>query len=416
MASNRKNFFSLGLIPNTSTTANAYPGDIEYLSSDGKLHVRGASANDAIVTEVLVSTLTNKTISGSTNTLLNISNGSLTNSSLTVNGNAVSLGGSTTITAVNPNALTIGAGLSGTSYTGSSSVTVAIDSTVVTLTGTQTLTNKTLTSPIINNPTSDIITAIGTTLTLNGTILKLNGLSVVSSLLSDFGGATGVTISSSNVANGITLTASAGTIKLNSNGNNVARVDANSFTALKPVQHVDNGGINYVAITAPSSVSSSYTITLPGSAPITNSQLSYDGTNYLWSSVSNASVAFSAINTSSQSISQGILTTLTGWTTENDTGFFVASTGIATITTAGRYSIAAAAYLNSGAGGTLFIYKNGSSIRQIGFGSNSQGANISAHSLVFAVNDSVVIKINVLGSGTVTLASGAFFSMVRTGT
>jgi hypothetical protein len=143
MASNRKNFFSLGLIPNTSTTANAYPGDIEYLSSDGKLHVRGASANDAIVTEVLVSTLTNKTISGSTNTLLNISNGSLTNSSLTVNGNAVSLGGSTTITAVNPNALTIGAGLSGTSYTGSSSVTVAIDSTVVTLTGTQTLTNKT---------------------------------------------------------------------------------------------------------------------------------------------------------------------------------------------------------------------------------------------------------------------------------
>ena len=44
------------------------------------------------------------------------------------------------------NTLTIGTGLSGTSYNGSIAVTVAIDSTVATLTGTQTLTNKTLSS------------------------------------------------------------------------------------------------------------------------------------------------------------------------------------------------------------------------------------------------------------------------------
>jgi VCBS repeat-containing protein len=42
-------------------------------------------------------TLTNKTISGASNTLTNIGNGSLTNSSITVNGSAVSLGGSVTI-------------------------------------------------------------------------------------------------------------------------------------------------------------------------------------------------------------------------------------------------------------------------------------------------------------------------------
>jgi hypothetical protein len=42
-------------------------------------------------------TLTNKTISGVSNTLTNIGNGSLTNSSITINGSAVSLGGSTTI-------------------------------------------------------------------------------------------------------------------------------------------------------------------------------------------------------------------------------------------------------------------------------------------------------------------------------
>ena len=94
-------------------------------------------------------TLTNKTISGASNTLSNIANASLTNSSVTVNGSSVSLGGSITITAVNPNALTIGTGLSGTSYSGSGAVTIAIDSTVATLTGSQTLTNKTLTSPVI---------------------------------------------------------------------------------------------------------------------------------------------------------------------------------------------------------------------------------------------------------------------------
>jgi hypothetical protein len=53
----------------------------------------------------------------------------------------------------NLNALTIGTGLSGTSYNGSAGVTIAIDSTVATLTGTQTLTNKTLTSPTINGAT-----------------------------------------------------------------------------------------------------------------------------------------------------------------------------------------------------------------------------------------------------------------------
>ena len=44
-------------------------------------------------------TLTNKTISGSNNTLSNIGNSSLTNSSITINGAPVSLGGSVTIEA-----------------------------------------------------------------------------------------------------------------------------------------------------------------------------------------------------------------------------------------------------------------------------------------------------------------------------
>ena len=60
-----------------------------------------------------------------------IPNSSLFYSSVTLNGTAVSLGGSGTITAANPYALTIGTGLSGTSYNGSSAVTIAISNTGV---------------------------------------------------------------------------------------------------------------------------------------------------------------------------------------------------------------------------------------------------------------------------------------------
>lgn len=55
----------------------------------------------------------------------------LTNTSVTVNGNSVSLGGSTTITANTTNALTLGTGLTGTSFNGSAAVTAAIDTSVV---------------------------------------------------------------------------------------------------------------------------------------------------------------------------------------------------------------------------------------------------------------------------------------------
>lgn len=53
----------------------------------------------------------------------------------------------------------------GISVSGSGDITIAIDSTVVTLTGTQTLTNKTLTSPTINAPT------INTSLTFDSVAL-----------------------------------------------------------------------------------------------------------------------------------------------------------------------------------------------------------------------------------------------------
>jgi hypothetical protein len=80
-------------------------------------------------------------------------------------------GGSGTTT----NALTIGTGLSGTSFNGSSAVTIAIDTTTtVDKTTAQTLTNKTLTSPVIstisNTGTITIPSTTGTLALTSGVI------------------------------------------------------------------------------------------------------------------------------------------------------------------------------------------------------------------------------------------------------
>jgi len=131
-------------------------------------------------------TLTGKTINGPDNTLTNIGNSSLVNSSTTFNGVAVALGASGTITANTTNALTIGTGLQGTSFNGSTGVTIAIDSTVATLTGTQTLTGKTIdggNNTLQNIPNSALTNSsvtIGTTaISLGSSSLTLGGLTSV---------------------------------------------------------------------------------------------------------------------------------------------------------------------------------------------------------------------------------------------
>jgi hypothetical protein len=123
-----------------------------------------------------------------------VTNAQLANSSITINGNSVSLGGSTTVTATATNALTIGTGLTGTSYNGSSAVTVAIDSTVATLTGSQTLTNKTMSGA--NNTFSNIpntaITGLGTMSTQDANNVNITGgtvsVSTVTATTGIFGG------------------------------------------------------------------------------------------------------------------------------------------------------------------------------------------------------------------------------------
>ena len=113
---------------------------------------------DTTITATLsgTQTLTNKTISGANNTI-SVTNG-----------------------------LTIGTGLSGTSYDGSAPVTIAIDSTVVTTTGNQTLTNKTINgsnNTLSNVPNSALVNSavtVGTTsISLGASTATLGGLTSV---------------------------------------------------------------------------------------------------------------------------------------------------------------------------------------------------------------------------------------------
>lgn len=89
---------------------------------------------------------------------------------------------------VTQSTLTIGTGLSGTSYNGTSAVTVAIDSTVATLAGTQTLTNKTisgasntLTNIANSSLTNSSLTIGSTSISLGATATTLAGLTSVTS-------------------------------------------------------------------------------------------------------------------------------------------------------------------------------------------------------------------------------------------
>jgi hypothetical protein len=118
---------TLTLSSTTSTTS----GRIAFDATGKQLEVGDGTVLRIFTADDAAATLTNKSISGATNTLSNIANASLTNSSTTINGTSIALGASGTITAANPNALTLGTGLTGTSYNGSAAVTAAIDTSVV---------------------------------------------------------------------------------------------------------------------------------------------------------------------------------------------------------------------------------------------------------------------------------------------
>ena len=162
-----------GFTPNTDTTGAVTLG--------GVLNVANGGTGAVTLTGYVYGNGTGVMTASTT-----IPNAGLANSSVTYNGVNVALGASGTITATNPNALTIGTGLTGTSYNGSAAVTIAIDSTVATLTGAQTLTNKTIsgaTNTLTNignaSLTNSSVTVGTTAIALGASSLTLGGLTSV---------------------------------------------------------------------------------------------------------------------------------------------------------------------------------------------------------------------------------------------
>ena len=141
------------------------------LTVNGVSIALGASGTVTAAAGTLTGTTLNSTVTGSSLTSVGtittgvwnatpITNSFLANSSITVNGTSIALGGSGTITAATTSTLTIGSGLSGGSFNGSTPVTIANTGVLTFSGGTTGLTP--------NTATNGAITLAGTLAVANG--------------------------------------------------------------------------------------------------------------------------------------------------------------------------------------------------------------------------------------------------------
>lgn len=125
------------IIPTQSSTP-ATPGTGKhaiYTNAAGQFSVMGSNGNAFAISRSLLSTSRVYTLPDSAGTLAlesrKIPNSGLVNSSFTINGSSISLGGSATVTANTPNLLTPNYGLSGSAFNGGSALGWVVDTTKV---------------------------------------------------------------------------------------------------------------------------------------------------------------------------------------------------------------------------------------------------------------------------------------------
>jgi hypothetical protein len=149
-------------------------------------------------------------LTAASNVAILIGNSGLTNTSVTYNGVAVALGSSGTITAANPSALTISTGLSGTSYTGSAPVTIAISNTAVTAAS---YGNASTVATFTVNAQGQLTAAANTAIAIANT--AVSGLGTMSTQNSNSVSITGGTIAA-NLVNATSTTAATATFATSS--------------------------------------------------------------------------------------------------------------------------------------------------------------------------------------------------------
>lgn len=225
---------STGLTPATPTSGVVTLGGTLNVANGGT----GANSLTGYVYGNGTSTMTASATIPTSDLSGTISNTQLANSSITINGNTVSLGGSTTVTATATNPLTIGTGLSGTSYNGSTAVTIAIANTGVTA-ASYGAASKTLTATV--NAQGQLTALAETPIAITNT--QVSGLGTMStqdaSSVAITGGAiNGTAIGASTPAAGTftTMAATSGTVSTSPSAStdiaNKAYVDSVASTGL----------------------------------------------------------------------------------------------------------------------------------------------------------------------------------------
>jgi len=246
--------FNKGIRFRSSSSAASAITLLDAVSTAGRV-VTLPDATTTLVGRDTTDTLTNKSISGSTNTLSNIANASLTNSSITINGTAVSLGGtvttpSGTVTSVGGTGTVSGISLSGT-VTSSGNLTLG---GTLDLSSPPTIGNTTPNTGAFTSVTTPSVTATTTDLTLSAIstgAVKFNTLGGLQAQVSDVASSDSYVNLSGGVGSAtVAAGSSAGSIdlRLDSRSSGNVRLRTAGGTEQLRVSHTASA-VNYVQVT-----------------------------------------------------------------------------------------------------------------------------------------------------------------------
>ena len=404
----RKFLEGLRIIPKTTSTASEQ-GDLDVTSADGKLNYHNGTTASPVVTETHSATLTNKTIDGDNNTVQDLALTSL--KTVLADANKVIRRDASGIVT------------SGNSLPNSSEI-VTIDSSTA-------LTNKTLTSPVLNTPTADTITGIaGGALTVQSASnqnlsLQAQGTGTVSleSLTIDAntvtGGAATLTIQGASNQAVTIQSQGSGSLSLQASGTGTVSVESVSFDTTTVT------GTSALTLATTSNGNLSLSPNGTGSIVATSKVAFNIQTD---STTTGANATVSTVSKSYIELTNVSLTSLNGVTAGGDGQRLVLTnrTGV-TITINNETGATAANRILTGTGGAVTISNNASieliyntsNSRWMAVGSaggNARVSTVSSNTVLTVINDIVLASASG-GSITVTLAtptSGKIFTIKKT--